>query len=111
MWNLWCMVITKERRSTMGNTTTAIPAAVFTKGDLNAKEIGIFMWLWLAQSEGEEINVPTMVEAGLGGGVAVRSGLTELEEKGYLVRSRARSEKGFLAHTIYTLYPEGNGAK
>jgi ribulose bisphosphate carboxylase small subunit len=60
---------------------------------LSFKARGILLWL-LSKPDGWEVRSDAIAAAGGEGRDAVRSGLTELEKAGYLVRSRERDEKG-----------------
>ena len=67
---------------------------------LSWKARGLLAWL-LSMRSGWEITEDKLVEQGTDGKAAVRSGLKELEELGYLTRARERADSGKLAGVVY----------
>jgi len=81
-----------------------MPVDPITDDRLSAKARGIYAWMLWALKTGKTVNLKAATDAGLGGANAVRSGFAELEEKGYLTRSRVRDERGILGEAVYELY-------
>lgn len=96
----------KIRKETSDNFTI-LSNTVIRDERLSWKARGIFIYLW---SQAEEWNFyeREVMTHSCDGRDALRSGLKELEEFGYLVRTRERNSDGSLMDPIWTLSELGN---
>jgi len=91
------------RRKMSADRFTQIANAFFRDPNLSAKAKGIF-GLISTHASGWNITVESLMGDMKDGRDAIRAGLKELEESGYLVRERIRSESGTLTGaTVYVV--------
>ena len=80
------------------------PRAFIRDARLSATARAAAAWM-ASHSTSFRFDVPAMVRAGLGGRDAIRRALRQLEDRGYLVRTRERLPDGTLGRIDYRLYP------
>ncbi|WP_157516007.1 hypothetical protein [Nocardiopsis trehalosi] len=80
------------------------PRAFIRDASLSATARAAAAWM-ASHSTSFRFDVPAMVRAGLGGRDVIRRGLRQLEDRGYLVRTRERLPDGTLGRIDYRLYP------
>ncbi|MFG2691632.1 hypothetical protein ACGFWG_36655 [Streptomyces sp. NPDC048405] len=89
------------RRGVMaGDQFTQIANALFRDGRLSFKAQGLF-GLLSTHREGWRMTVADLARCGRDGEAAVKSGLQELEQHGFLVRERERGQDGTLGAAVY----------
>ncbi|XVV39278.1 hypothetical protein ACQPXT_40235 [Streptomyces sp. CA-100214] len=89
------------RRGVMaGDEFTQIANGMFRDGGLSFKAKGLF-GLLSTHREGWRMTVTDLARCGRDGEAAVRSGLKELEQRGFLVRERERGNDGTLGAAVY----------
>ncbi|EMF23351.1 hypothetical protein H114_29026 [Streptomyces gancidicus BKS 13-15] len=89
------------RRGVMaGDHFTQIANGLFRHGRLSFKAKGLF-GLLSTHREGWRMTVTDLARSGREGEAAVKSGLKELEEHGFLVRERERGPDGTLGAAVY----------
>ncbi|MGC0407744.1 hypothetical protein RKD31_000987 [Streptomyces sp. SAI-163] len=81
---------------------TQIANGLFRDGRLSCRAKGIFGYVSTHRS-GWRVTVAGLVRLGPDGRDAVRAGLRELEEHGYLVRERLRHPDGTLGESVYCI--------
>jgi hypothetical protein len=81
---------------------TRIPNEWARDARLSWKARGLLAYL-MSHTEGWTTSLSDLVEKGIDGRDAIRTGLLELERLGYLVRERARNDDGTLAGIDYLL--------
>lgn len=77
---------------------------------LTAKARGMLVWM-VGRRTNAEFSVAKMVKAGLGGPDAIRTGLQELEDHGYLTREREYDADGHHMATTYIVTDIPNGIR
>ncbi|MGW3384523.1 hypothetical protein ACWDCO_30685 [Streptomyces albogriseolus] len=91
------------RRGVMaGDQFTQIANGLFRDGQLSYKAKGIFGYISTHRS-GWRVTIADLVHLGPDGREAVRTGLKELEEHGYLIRERLRRPDGTLGESVYCI--------
>ncbi|MFE0725119.1 hypothetical protein ACFW23_29765 [Streptomyces rochei] len=89
------------RRGVMaGDEFTQIANGLFREGRLSFKAKGLF-GLISTHREGWRMKVTDLARCGRDGEAAVRSGVKELEQHGFLVRERERGPDGTLGAAVY----------
>ncbi|MEU8735022.1 hypothetical protein AB0C68_37345 [Streptomyces tendae] len=89
------------RRGVMaGDQFTQIANGLFRDGRLSFKAKGLF-GLLSTHREGWRLTVTDLARRGRDGEAAVKSGLKELEQHGFLVRERERGQDGTLGAAMY----------
>ncbi|WP_399936603.1 hypothetical protein ACGH52_00295 [Streptomyces sp. BBFR25] len=89
------------RRGVMaGDEFTQIANGLFRDGQLSYKAKGLF-GLISTHREGWRMKVTDLARCGRDGEAAVRSGVKELEQQGFLVRERERGPDGTLGAAVY----------
>lgn len=86
----------------MADRFTQIANALFRDPQLSSRAKGIFGYISTHQS-GWQVRIDDLVRLGPDGRDAVRVGLLELEEHGYLIRERLRRPDGTLGGTAYCI--------
>ncbi|GAA2702644.1 hypothetical protein GCM10010095_71660 [Streptomyces anthocyanicus] len=81
---------------------TQIANGLFRDGRLTYKAKGIFGYISTHRS-GWRVTIADLVRLGPDGREAVRTGLKELEEHGYLIRERLRRPGGTLGESVYCI--------
>lgn len=94
--------MTKIRKDTKANITI-INNIVIRDAELSWKARGIFAYLW-SLPEDWDFYESEITKHATDGKDSTGTGLDELEEKGYLVRSRARNNRGQLQGSIWILH-------
>lgn len=94
------MVRIKRDRS---NHITILDQELVRDSQLSWKARGIFAYLW-SQSENWDFNEVEVAKHSTDGRDALRSGLKELEDAGYLDRKRERDSKGRVGSSKWVLY-------
>lgn len=87
------------------NNFSIVPNAIIRDTSLSLKARGLFIFM-LSLPEGWEFSVRGLSKIAGEGLDAIRSGLHELEEQGYLSRQRKRNAEGKLGDMEYILYEE-----
>ncbi|MFC7011724.1 hypothetical protein ACFQMH_08425 [Streptomyces viridiviolaceus] len=85
-----------------GDQFTQIANGLFRDGRLSYKAKGIFGYVSTHRS-GWQVTIADLVRMGPDGREAVRVGLRELEEHGYLLRERLRRPDGTLGQSVYCI--------
>ncbi|MER6851616.1 MULTISPECIES: hypothetical protein [Streptomyces] len=85
-----------------GDQFTQIANGLFRDGRLSYKAKGIFGYVSTHRS-GWQVTIADLVRLGPDGREAVRAGLKELEEHGYLIRERLRRPDGTLGESVYCI--------
>ena len=94
------MAIKKEHQKGF----TIVDNSVLNDANLSWKAKGIFMYLW-GQAERQELFYKKEIAKHSTDGLAsLRSGLKELEQRGYLQRQRARDEQGKFKENEWMLF-------
>ena len=94
--------MTRIRKDTKANITI-INNTVVRDADLSWKARGIFVYLW-SLPEDWDFYESEITKHATDGKDSTRTGLHELEDKGYLTRTRARDDKGRLHSSIWVLH-------
>ena len=94
------MVRIKRDRS---NHITILDQELVRDSQLSWKARGIFAYLW-SQSENWDFNEVEVAKHSTDGRDALRSGLKELEDAGYLDRKRERDSKGRVGSSKWVLH-------
>jgi hypothetical protein len=84
---------------------TSIDNGIFKNPKLSYKATGL-LCLMLSLPDGWDFTIEGLEKMKLDNKTSIRTGLKELEENGYLVRTRERNEKGVLLGTIYDIYEQ-----
>ncbi|MEV5645071.1 hypothetical protein AB0L67_33845 [Streptomyces flaveolus] len=85
-----------------GDQFTQIANGLFRDGRLSYKAKGIFGYVSTHRS-GWQVTIADLVRLGPDGREAVRAGLKELQEHGYLIRERLRRPDGTLGESVYCI--------
>ncbi|WP_374936787.1 hypothetical protein [Streptomyces sp. Ru71] len=85
-----------------GDQFTQIANGLFRDGRLSYKAKGIFGYV-STHRDGWQVTVADLVAVGPDGREAIRAGLKELEQYGYLVRERLRRADGTLGEVVYSI--------
>lgn len=91
------------RKHNKDKNFTVIDNGLFKDKRLSLKAKGLMAML-LSFPENWEFSESGLTALSQDGRTSVRSGLVELEKTGYLLRERARNDKGVFTGTIYNLY-------
>ncbi|MFI1759730.1 hypothetical protein [Streptomyces sp. NPDC020571] len=91
-----------QRGVMAGDQFTQIANGLFRDGRLSYKAKGIFGYVSTHRS-GWQVTIADLVRLGPDGREAVRAGLKELEEHGYLIRERLRRPDGTLGESVYCI--------
>ncbi|WP_424858512.1 hypothetical protein [Streptomyces sp. SAI-170] len=91
------------RRGVMAaNQFTQVANALFRDSQLSFKAKGIFGFVSTHRT-GWQVTIADLVRVGPDGREAVRTGLRELEARGYLIRERLRRPDGTLGEIVYCI--------
>lgn len=91
------------RRGVMAvDSFTQVANGLFRDSELSYKAKGIFGYV-STHTEGWQVTIADLVRLGPDGREAVRTGLRELEARGYLVRERLRRPDGTLGEIVYCI--------
>ncbi|CCI85311.1 DnaA [Lactobacillus pasteurii DSM 23907 = CRBIP 24.76] len=90
------------------DSVTNVPNQIINADNLSFKARGIFVYLWAQVKNGGEQDFKKLVQHTPEGTTSIRSGLKELENKGYLKRDKKRYTNGQYKESFWILSEYGD---